>query len=60
MLYDLVWVSAHKTCAKMDLPTPIMGPDIKRETSKDVEQRKLLWRPPGLEDEDLIAAGNRL
>ncbi len=73
-LYDLVWsqpiktlsvrfgisdVALKKTCAKADIPTPDRGYWAKREAGKDVEQRKLPERSPGMEDMVLIAAGHR-
>lgn len=73
-LYDLVWsepvktlsarfgisdVALKKTCAKADIPTPDRGYWAKKDAGKDVEQRPLPERSPGMENEIRVAAGRR-
>ena len=73
-LYDLVWsepmrtlsarfgisdVGLKKTCAKAEVPTPDRGYWAKKEAGKTTFQIALPERPPGMDDEVLVASGNR-
>lgn len=71
-LYDLVWsepmktlssrfgisdVALKKTCARAAIPAPERGYWAKKEAGKATLQAALPVRPPGMEDEVLIAGG---
>lgn len=72
-LYDLVWsepmttlssrfgisdVALKKTCRRAEIPTPDRGYWAKKEAGKSVFQAVLPLRPPGMDDEVLVAGGN--
>jgi hypothetical protein len=69
-LYDLVWsepmkklsirfgisdVALKKTCARSEIPSPDRGYWAKREAGKETFKPALPKRPPGMDDEVLIA-----
>ena len=69
-LYELVWsnpmkvlclrfgisdVALKKTCARAAIPTPERGYWAKREAGKSTFQLALPERPPGLDDEIVVA-----
>jgi hypothetical protein len=71
-LYDLVWseplktlcsrfgisdVALKKTCARSEIPTPERGYWAKKDAGKRTFQVSLPIRPPGMDDQVLIAAG---
>ncbi|MBB5337829.1 hypothetical protein [Tunturiibacter gelidoferens] len=71
-LYDLVWseplmtlcsrfgisdVALRKTCARSEIPTPERGYWAKKDAGKPTFQVALPMRPPGMDDQVLIAAG---
>ena len=71
-LYDLVWseplrtlcsrfgisdVALKKTCARSEIPTPDRGYWAKKDAGKPTFQVALPIRPPGMDDQVLIAAG---
>jgi hypothetical protein len=71
-LYDLVWseplktlcsrfgisdVALKKTCARSEIPTPERGYWAKKDAGKPTFQVALPLRPPGMDDQVLIAAG---
>jgi len=71
-LYDLVWseplktlcsrfeisdVALKKTCARSKIPTPERGYWAKKDAGKPTLQVALPIRPPGMDDQVLIAAG---
>jgi hypothetical protein len=71
-LYDLVWsepprtlssrfgisdVALKKTCARSEIPTPERGYWAKKDAGKPTFQVELPIRPPGMDDQVLIAAG---
>ncbi len=72
-LYDLVWsepmttlssrfgisdVALKKTCRRAEIPTPDRGYWAKKEAGKQTFQAALPLRPPGMDDEILVAGGN--
>ena len=72
-LYELVWsnpmkvlclrfgisdVALNKTCARVAIPTPDRGYWAKREAGKCNFQPPLPERPPGLDDEIVVARGS--
>jgi hypothetical protein len=52
-------VALKKTCVKADVPTPDRGYWAKKESGKDVEQRSLPERSPGMENEIHIGSSHR-
>jgi hypothetical protein len=71
-LYDLVWseplrtlcsrfgisdVALKKTCARSEIPTPERGYWAKKDAGKPTFQVALPIRPPGMDNQVLIAAG---
>lgn len=71
-LYELVWsepmknlsgrfgisdVALKKTCIRAEIPTPNLGYWAKKEAGKSAYQPPLPERPPGLDDEVVVAAG---
>jgi hypothetical protein len=71
-LYDLVWseplktlcsrfgisdVALKKTCSRSEIPTPERGYWAKKDAGKPTFQLALPIRPPGMDDQVLIAAG---
>jgi hypothetical protein len=71
-LYDLVWseplktlcsrfgisdVALKKTCARSEIPTPERGYWARKDAGKPTFQVALPIRPPGMDDQVLIAAG---
>lgn len=72
-LYELVWsepmkilstrfaisdVALKKTCARATIPTPDRGYWAKREARKNTCQPPLSERPPGMDDEVVVAGGS--
>ncbi len=72
-LYDLVWsepmttlssrfgisdVALKKTCRRAEIPTPDRGYWAKKEAGKSISQAALPLRPPGMDDEILVAGGS--
>ena len=72
-LYELVWsepmknlclrfgisdVGLKKTCLRAEIPTPNLGYWAKKEAGKSVYQPPLPERPPGLDDEIVVARGS--
>ena len=71
-LYELVWsepmkilaprfgisdVALRKTCARAEIPTPGLGHWAKKTAGKNTSQEALAERPPGMDDEVVIGAG---
>lgn len=71
-LYDLVWseplktlcsqfgisdVALKKTCARSEIPAPERGYWARKDAGKPTFQVALPIRPPGMDDQVLIAAG---
>src|SRR5215472_1696251 len=71
-LYELVWsepmknlcvrfgisdVALKKTCARAQIPTPDRGYWAKKEVPKSTYQPPLSERPPGMDEEVVVAAG---
>jgi hypothetical protein len=71
-LYDLVWskplrilssrfgisdVALKKTCARSEIPTPERGYWAKKDAEKPAFQVAFPIRPPGMDDQVLVAAG---
>jgi hypothetical protein len=71
-LYELVWsepmkilaprfgisdVALRKTCARAEIPTPGLGHWAKKTAGKNTSQEALPDRPPGMDDEVVIGAG---
>jgi hypothetical protein len=71
-LYELVWsepmkilaprfgisdVALRKTCARAEIPTPGLGHWAKKTAGKNTSQDALPDRPPGMDDEVVIGAG---
>ena len=71
-LYELVWsepmkilaprfgisdVALRKTCARAEIPTPGLGRWAKKTAGKNTSQDALPDRPPGMDDEVVIGAG---
>ena len=50
-------VALKKTCARSEIPTPERGYWAKKDAGKPTVQVALPIRPPGMDDQVLIAAG---
>jgi hypothetical protein len=73
-LYDLVWsepmrslasrfgisdVALKKTCTKAHIPTPERGYWARKEAGQKVSMTSLPERPPAMDDQVLVAGGNK-